>query len=106
MEVYVQNNLTNEGKYIELPLRRKDLQNILRDEGLETEEGEYQTLFLRVWNLPPQPCVENLFLIALGYDVTEKCNLFCVETLSYVFYNDKIVVVHTTVTAYDTACEL
>ena len=50
--------------------------------------------------------VEYLFMITLGYDMSEQCNLLCVKTLAYVFYDDKIVVVHTSVTAYYAACEL
>lgn len=63
MEVYVQNNLTNKGKWIELPLHRKTLQKILEEEELVTEEGEYETILLKIWYLPPQPCVQNLFLL-------------------------------------------
>lgn len=63
MEVYVENNVTGKGRWIELPLHTKTLGKILREEHLETEEGEYQTFFLKTWNLPPQPCNENLFLL-------------------------------------------
>lgn len=50
--------------------------------------------------------VEYLFMITLGYDMSEQCNLLCVKTLAYVFYDDKVVVVHTSVAAYYAACEL
>lgn len=63
MEVYVENNETSKGRWIELPLRTKVLKKVLQKEHLETEEGEYQTMYLRVWNLPVQPCNENLFLL-------------------------------------------
>ena len=63
MEVYVENNETSKGRWIELPLHTKVLKKILQKEHLETEEGEYQTMFLRIWNLPVQPCNENLFLL-------------------------------------------
>lgn len=63
MEVYVENNETSKGRWIELPQHPKTLDKILREECLETEDGEYQMMYLRTWNLPIQPCNENLFLL-------------------------------------------
>ena len=69
---------------------------------LNTLQAEMQKTRSQVWAVG----VEYLFMIAFGYNMSEQCNLLCVKTLAYVFYDDKVVVVHTSVAAYYAACEL
>ena len=62
MEVYVENNMTGQGKWIPLPQSPKALQECL-DRNKLTDDGEYQLSYIRGELIYMQQCVGNLFLL-------------------------------------------